>query len=95
MLAADEVTGRTKRDPDFYASYAKRLNAVTIADVQRVAKRLLDPARMTVLMVGDAKEIALGDPKHDVTVASLAHGAPTMLPLRDPLTMKPVTGDAK
>ena len=49
----------------------------------------------TATPVGDAKEIALGDPKHDMTVASLAHGAPTMLPLRDPLTMKPVTGDAK
>ena len=56
-----------------------------------MARRLLDPAKMTVLMVGDTKEITLGDPKHEsAKVATLAGGEPKHLPLRDPMTMKPM-----
>ena len=44
---------------------------------------------MAVLVVGDQKEIDLGDPKHDVKLASLAPGGKVVtLPLRDPMTMK-------
>jgi zinc protease len=88
-LAADEVTGRYQRDPAFFTEYTSRISAVTAADVQRVARRLLDPARMAFLMVGDAGEMALGDGKHDVLLAKLAGGEPKRIPLRDPLTMKP------
>ena len=94
VLAADEATGRYEKDPSYYADYAKRLNAVTPADVQRVARRLLDPARMSVLMVGNAKDMLLGDPKHDASIPKLAGGALTMLPLRDPFTMKPMEAAA-
>ena len=41
--------------------------------MKRVA-RLLDPSKMTVLMVGNAQDMLLGDPKHPVTVAQLAGG---------------------
>jgi len=88
-LAAEELTGRYERDPAYFADYAKRLNAVTAADVQRVARRLLDPARLTVLMVGNSKDMLLGDPKHDASLRRMSGGEPRMLPLRDPLTMKP------
>ncbi len=88
-LAAEELTGRYARDPGYYAQFAARTQAVTAADVQRVARRLLDPSRLAFLVVGDAKEMALGDGKHDVSVAGLAGGEPRRLPLRDPLTMKP------
>ncbi len=91
LLAADDLTGRSAKHPGYWAEYRDRLRAVTAEDVQRVARRLLDPAKMTVLMVGDTKEIALGDPKHpDAMVASLAGGEPKHLPLRDPMTMKPL-----
>jgi len=89
-LAAEELTGRFQRDPAFFGEYAGRIGAVTLADVQRVARRLLDPAKMAFLMVGSAKEMALADGKHDVTLAKLAGGEPRRLPLRDPLTMKPM-----
>jgi zinc protease len=89
VLAADEATGRFEKDPNYYAEYGKRLNAVTIADVQRVARRLLDPAKMSVLMVGNAKDMLMGDPKHDASIPKLAGASPVMLPLRDPFTMKP------
>ncbi|MFO7609014.1 MAG: hypothetical protein R6X35_07430, partial [Candidatus Krumholzibacteriia bacterium] len=62
-------------------------------DVQRVAKRLLDPARMTFLVVGDIDEALLGDPKHDVSIVGLAGREPVRLPLRDPLTMEPLAAD--
>ena len=56
----------------------------------RVARRLLDPARMTYLVVGKVDDVLLGDPKHDVSFTGLAGGEPKRLPLRDPLTMKPL-----
>jgi len=90
-LALEELTGRYQRDPGYYREYRDRIAAVTTADVQRVARRLLDPAAMTFLVVGDVDEALLGDPKHDVTIESLAGGAPTRLPLRDPLTLEPLT----
>jgi zinc protease len=89
QLAADELTGRYAKNPTYWADYRNKVRAVTAQDVQRVARKLLDPAKMTFLMVGDSKEIALGDPKHaDATLARLAGGEPKHLPLRDPMTMK-------
>jgi zinc protease len=89
-LAADELTGRYVRDPAYFTQYTARIGAVTSADVQRVAKRLLDPSKMAFLMVGSAKELVQGDDKHDVTLAKLAGGEPKRVPLRDPMTMKPL-----
>jgi len=89
-LAAEELTGRYQKDPAFFSQYAAHIAAVNADDVRRVARRLLAPSKLAVLMVGDAKEIALGDDKHDAKVATLAGGEPKKLPLRDPLTMKPM-----
>jgi len=85
-FAADELTRRPK---GYWASYRDRIRAVTRQDVQRVAREHLVPEKMVVLVVGDQKEIDLGDPKHPVSMESLAPGGTvTTLPLRDPLTMK-------
>jgi zinc protease len=90
-LAAEELTGRYQKDPNYFAEVRDRIRAVTAADVQRVARRLLDPAKLTVLMVGSTKDIMLGDPKHpDAQATAMAGGEPKRLPLRDPLTMKPM-----
>lgn len=86
IFASDEFT---KRNPAFWANYRDRIGAVTTADIQRVARTYLVLERMALLVVGDLKEIDLGDGKHDVTLASLAPGGKVVtLPLRDPLTMK-------
>ena len=86
MFAADEYT---KRDPLYWSTYRDRIQAVTAADVQRVAKEYLVPEKMIMLVVGNQVEIDLGDDKHPVTLASLAPGGNvTTLPLRDPMTMK-------
>lgn len=88
VLAVEELTGRYAKDPAYFADYATRLEAVTAEDVRRVARRILDPQRLTVLMVGDTKSMLMGDDKHDASIVKMAGGDPTRLPLRDPLTMK-------
>lgn len=85
VFASDEYT---KRDPAFWQTYRDRIAAVTAADVQRVARTHLLPEKMIVLVVGDQKEIAVGDGKHDAKLEALVAGQPTDLPLRDPLTMR-------
>ena len=91
QLAVDELTGRYPKHPNYWAEYRDHVRAVTVQDVQRVARRLLDPEKMMVLMVGDTKEITIGDPKHEgAKIATMAGGEPKHLPLRDPMTMKPM-----
>ena len=86
IFAADEYT---RRDPSYWAAYRDRINAVTAADVQRVAQKYLVPEKLVVLVVGDQKEIDLGDGKHQTSLEALAEGRKVVvLPLRDPLTMK-------
>ena len=86
LFAADEYT---HRDPAFWATYRDRIQAVTAADVQRVARQHLPPEKLIVLVVGDQKEIDVGDGKHDAALAALAPGRNVVtLPLRDPMTMK-------
>ena len=84
-FAADEYT---KRDPLYWSTYRDRIQAVTAADVQRVAKQYLVPEKMITLVVGNLAEIAKGDGKHDITIEKLAGGKVIDLPLRDPMTMK-------
>jgi zinc protease len=86
IFAADEYTSR---EPDYWRTYRDRIRAVTAADVQRVAQKYLDPSKLVMLVVGDQKEIDLGDGKHETSLKALAEGRPlVVLPLRDPLTMK-------
>jgi zinc protease len=44
--------------PDSYFNdYISRINAVTVADVNRVANRYLDPSKMAIVVVGDWKVV--------------------------------------
>jgi zinc protease len=44
--------------PDtYFATFVDRIQAVTAADVQRVAKTLVQPSRLAVVVVGDRKVI--------------------------------------
>jgi predicted Zn-dependent peptidase len=86
IFAADEYT---RRDPSYWQTYRDRIRAVTAADVQRVAQKYLTPDKMVMLVVGDQKEIDVGDGKHQTSLEALAQGRKVVvLPLRDPLTMK-------
>jgi zinc protease len=57
---------------DYFNSYLARIQAVSVADVQRVATKYLDPQRMAILIVGDRKAIEPG-------LRSLELGAITLL----------------
>jgi predicted Zn-dependent peptidase len=45
---------------DYYNSYVARINAVTAADVQRVARQYLDLDHFVIVVVGDRSQIEAG-----------------------------------
>jgi zinc protease len=45
---------------DYFSRYVERIEAVTAADVQRVARQYVQPGRMAVVVVGDRKAIEPG-----------------------------------
>lgn len=87
----------TKRDPSYWQTYREKVAAVTVQDAMRVAKEHLDPSKTMTLIVGKWDEIKDGDPNetretHKANVSMFYEGKPaTSLPLRDPLTLEPVS----
>ena len=75
---------------DWWADYREKIRAVTSADVQRMARKLLDPSKLVILAVGKAAEMEPGDPDHPGRLADAARLPISRLPLRDPLTLKPM-----
>lgn len=89
-FAEDELTGRFATDPDYWKTYRAKIEKVTAADVQRVAKKFLSSDRLVILIVGKKSDILAGDLKHQVELPGLAGNRLVDVPLRDPMTMKPI-----
>jgi zinc protease len=61
---------------DYWDSYAARIMAVSADDVQRVARKYLDPDALQVVAVGDASKIKSFLEKYGAVEVSDASGAP-------------------
>ncbi len=90
LFVDEEFTDRFKSDPNYYANFRANVEKVTKADVKRAAERLLATDSATVLVVGKRSDLLNPDPKHPIHYPSLAGGKLTDIPLRDPMTMKPL-----
>lgn len=90
LFGNDELTGRFAKEPDYWKTYRSKIDAIGINDVQRVAKKYLHPDDAVVLVVGQKKEILEGHPDHAVKLKDLSKGPLVDVPLRDPLTLKPM-----
>ena len=88
LFAQEEFSGRYAKNPDHFKTYRDRFRAITKADVQRVAKRVLNNGQPVLLIVGQRDEILLGHPDHPQRLHDLGNKV-TELPLRDPLTLEP------
>ena len=86
LFADDEYTGR---DPEYMMRYRERISAVTAEDVLRVAEQYLQPDQLVILVVGRVEAIEAGDPDNpEHSLAAIASGPITRIPLPDPLTME-------
>ena len=69
---------------DYFAKYVQNIEAVTAADVQRVAQKYIQPDTLAVVVVGDRKAIEPGiralnlGPIKIVTVDDVFGPAPTL-----------------
>ncbi len=77
--------------PDYWTSYEARVMALSAEDIQKVAQHYLHPDKMRILVVGALDKVKPGDGEHG-TLTEVAGSPLTQLPLRDPLTLKPLPG---
>lgn len=75
---------------DWWADYRRKIQAVTVADVLREAKKLFDTDKLLILAVGKASEMEPGDPDHPGAMSALLPLPLERLPLRDPQTLRPL-----
>ena len=87
VFVNDEWTNRPK---DFWKTFREKVKGTTREDLQRVARKHLDPEKMAILVVGDWDAIAKGDLDKRATMNDFFGGRVKHLPLRDPLTLEPI-----
>jgi zinc protease len=84
-FAGDEYTGR---DPHYWETYRDKVKAVTVEDIQRVAREYLHPDKLVILAVGNAEDVLKGSPeKPEISFKKMMNGKIVRIPLPDPSTM--------
>jgi len=73
---------------DWWQDFREKVQAVTPADVQAMARKYLELDKLVILAVGRKAEMEAGDPDHPGALKDAAGLPVTELPLRDPLTLK-------
>jgi zinc protease len=58
---------------DYFDRYRENIEAVSVEDVARVARKYIDPDRAIIVIVGNAKQVreplgTLGYPIHDIDI---------------------------
>jgi predicted Zn-dependent peptidase len=85
-FATDELVGLPH---EHWRTYRQRVAAVDTAAVRAAAQKHIRPDQLIVLVVGNLDEIMKGSPDHpEASIAKF--GTVTRLPLRDPMTLKPL-----
>ncbi len=90
VFVGDEMTGRA---PDYWKTYRDNMQAVTQEDIQRVAQEHLKPENMAIMVVGKWEDIEAGEER--ASMADISNGVSTEIPLRDPMTMQPVSAEGQ
>ena len=85
LFVNDELTHRPE---GYWKTYRENVMKVTPEDIQRVAKKYLDPKNMAIMVVGDWNAIYEGNER--ASMKDFFNGDATHLPLRDPVTLQPV-----
>jgi zinc protease len=75
---------------DWWADYRQKIQAVTAADVRRMAGKLFDTEKIVILAVGKASEMEPGDADHAGALKDVTPLPTIRLPLRDPSTLAPL-----
>jgi len=79
----------TKLPEDYWQKYSQRVTAITADEIQRVARKYLQPDKLAILAVGDVDTMLRGNPdRPQYSIAKLARDRGVVpIPLPDPLTM--------
>ena len=84
-FASDEYT---RRDPAYWDTYRDKVKAITVDDIQRVAREYLHPDRLVILAVGNVEDVLKGNPeKPEDSFLKMGAGKIARIPLPDPMTM--------
>ena len=84
-FANDEYIGRS---PDYWVTYRDKIKAVSVDDVQRVARQYLHPDKLVILAVGNVDDMLKGNAdKPEYSFQKIANGKIVRIPLPDPVTM--------
>ena len=81
----------SRRPDGYWETFREKVQAVTPDDITRVANKYLDPSRMAVLVVGNWADI-YGNAGENANELFPADRPATEIPLKDPLTLKPISG---